>query len=1160
MKIMNYIIIVILIVSMISPLFVIQEPVKAAGAGNHLLDYITVIDDGGTYNDVYYNGTYIYVARGTSGVSVYTFDGADFTLVDTNATTGQNYISIYANGTYIFAGTTAGQVHAFTFDGTNIEYKDNDSECIADPRGIFANESYVFAGLKDNGIFAYSFDGTTITYIDNSSSYDIGVLGIHGDDSYIFTGAGSDNLIMYTFDGTTLTEEDKKNLETGDSLGVFWNGTYVFECVSTSIIRAWTTDGSSLTKVATSTDGLDCCDVWASDDGLVYVAGGNDDACLYSFNGTVFTLENVTTFLGGCNAVFGGDDYVFFTSGGNGLRAFNRTDAEANNPPINSNPDPADTATDEELNPDLEITINDPEGNTMNQTFWTNATGTWTQIGWNNNSANATVSNSTSCFSSYSTKYWWSSNTTDGNGNWDNDTYSFTTKGEPPWGSWSEGWTISDSHTCSNTGYDYGNWSFSEHMAEGALEEEWIFANYSHWSVVDDSAWWGGNYTLTANTTNCNATFALLNDSGMNRSQIFGWVHTNDTETDALLPFIIFAYNNATSFDCVMWSSLELWMLHWNGTNFTDIPTGDAVVIPTTDATDLSDQWVEEGVYLTDEGNYFKLIYNALSGTVYFKWWGNGAFNEPVGWATQYQNDNLTYNYACKGFGAYDPSGRNTTMQYDLINIWQLNYTTNASAWINISGYNESRPHMEFPVIDLVEWTEEIMSYFNESELANLTSDDIRTIMKDNITNLMNMESRMFLISDLDSGQQNDTVYYYSCMFDNYTEFAPEEYDEWLHLHVQMCPEDAIGLIGEFGDIIVGIDIDNNRVWDVNDRIFWAYADDTDIIDVIVFNGNFVPIPSDVGVNIWSSNDNGPGNLHRYTGHLNYMMNIPLGELIKNNSEAINISDVFGLSIVTTTSGVTFITQDPCVWQNWNETTETPYLTEEDEFFDIYEYFYNCTGDGTGANETNLGRWGEGVIVGDFDFSGEIAYNASLEAELNTTYTSDPYEIVNLTINVTNNGAVTLTDIVVNMTWWNCSCSDLNMTFVDSNLDISNFTWFNDSCYLLINNTGMTLSQSEVWSFWIHINITNCSGVPYAEGDINMSVNATELDEEIELTGSDIPGFSFGLYASQVCVTYTTDATDVGGIANSVFTLIGIIMLVGAIMLIIGIVSKYNLF
>ncbi len=95
--------------------------------------------------------------------------------------------------------------------------------------------------------------------------------------------------------------------------------------------------------------------------------------------------------------------------------------------PTLSNSYPANGATDVELTPTLHIIVNDAEGDTMNITFRTNATGTWGDIGSNNSVSNGTYYQTNSSMNSYSTKYWWSVNCTDGT-SWTNETYHFTTR------------------------------------------------------------------------------------------------------------------------------------------------------------------------------------------------------------------------------------------------------------------------------------------------------------------------------------------------------------------------------------------------------------------------------------------------------------------------------------------------------------------------------------------------------------------------------------------------------------------------------------------------------------------------------------------------------------------------------------------------------------
>lgn len=789
--------------------------------------------------------------------------------------------------------------------------------------------------------------------------------------------------------------------------------------------------------------------------------------------------------------------------------------------PVQSNENPASGSTDQELGFNWNVTVKDPDGDLMNVTITCIAAPSGSSF-WPDHVNDSFIVPLSGM--SYSTKYFVDVNATDGS-SWTNATYNFTTKANP-WTGWSDGWTISDIHTGSSTGYEQGNWSFSEHVSSGTLDELWIEANYSHWSVEDDSSWWNGNYTYAVNMTDVNNTFALLNDSGMNRSQGFGWVHHNDSDIDFLYPYIIFAYSSVSDYDVIMWSTQDVWALHWNGTNMTDIFTNASVVYPADDATDISDQWIQEGVYLRGEGNYYKYIYNEHNGSIKFKWWGNGVMNEPVGWAVDYIHANLTHTTSVShGIGAWDPFSRNAVMQWDIMNIWQLNYTTNSSARCNISGYNESRPHMDFPVIDLGTWSEEVMSYFNNTYFGNMSVDAVRSIMKDNLTNHMNMESRMFEIAKPDAYQQNDTVYYYSCIIDNFTAFDPDTaYDEFLHLHVQMCPEYGIDA-SEYSDIAVAIDVDNNGVWDVNDRIYWAYAGGTYIVTELVYNGNGDVIPSIYDAYIWQTDQDAVGNLHRYDKHLNYVLNIPLADIIKSNSEPINTTDVFGLSIVTTTAALTWATQLPCVWQNWNETNEVPFWDESNCFSSAIEYFHNGSGEeGDVPNATSIGRWGEGVITGTMDASGTVSHNMSIEASFNDTLTtpSEDHALVNVTVYVNNTGAGNLSGIYLNLTWWNCSCSDLNMTFVSSNQHMSNFTWYNDSCYWIIHNTSIEpLTAGSTWHIWFIVNVTSCPGVSTATETLAVTGNASEMAVNATLTST--PTFRWGVSPASIPFASTTN-------------------------------------
>lgn len=96
-------------------------------------------------------------------------------------------------------------------------------------------------------------------------------------------------------------------------------------------------------------------------------------------------------------------------------------------PPENSAPFPVNGSGNQSLNPKLEITVADPDLDDMNVTFRTNATGVWGTIGTNASVPDGTYRWTNSSMNGCGKKYWWNVSTNDGMGEWDNDTYTFTT-------------------------------------------------------------------------------------------------------------------------------------------------------------------------------------------------------------------------------------------------------------------------------------------------------------------------------------------------------------------------------------------------------------------------------------------------------------------------------------------------------------------------------------------------------------------------------------------------------------------------------------------------------------------------------------------------------------------------------------------------------------
>jgi hypothetical protein len=102
--------------------------------------------------------------------------------------------------------------------------------------------------------------------------------------------------------------------------------------------------------------------------------------------------------------------------------------------PVLSNPLPSNGSTSVVAgNVTLSISVSDGDGDLMNITFMTNASGSWQTIGTNVSVPEESYQQNYD-FLDYNKTYWWSVNATDGHG-WTNETYSFTTlieDNEPP--------------------------------------------------------------------------------------------------------------------------------------------------------------------------------------------------------------------------------------------------------------------------------------------------------------------------------------------------------------------------------------------------------------------------------------------------------------------------------------------------------------------------------------------------------------------------------------------------------------------------------------------------------------------------------------------------------------------------------------------------------
>ena len=94
-----------------------------------------------------------------------------------------------------------------------------------------------------------------------------------------------------------------------------------------------------------------------------------------------------------------------------------------------------------EMNPTLNVTVNDFQDDNFNITWSTNSSGDWIIIYYHNNCSDGIFTYNATFANSSNTTYWWKIECNDTNNNWNNKTYSFTI-GDYQWNDWSCYWKI----------------------------------------------------------------------------------------------------------------------------------------------------------------------------------------------------------------------------------------------------------------------------------------------------------------------------------------------------------------------------------------------------------------------------------------------------------------------------------------------------------------------------------------------------------------------------------------------------------------------------------------------------------------------------------------------------------------------------------------------
>ena len=195
--------------------------------------------------------------------------------------------------------------------------------------------------------------------------------------------------------------------------------------------------------------------------------------------------------------------------------------------PVISSEAPSNESTGESLYPWLNITIDDPQTQTMNVTWYSNYSGEWQQLGYNSSCASGSTQRWRATWANTSsTTYYWNVSVNDTDGHYTNETYHFTTASYS-WGNWSSWWQFNYS-CCCPTSFTASTWNRT------AINLTWVNCADGYDAtvlVVNESGWSGYPINVSNGTELYNGTNQTYNHTNLYNSTtyyytIWGWNNT----------------------------------------------------------------------------------------------------------------------------------------------------------------------------------------------------------------------------------------------------------------------------------------------------------------------------------------------------------------------------------------------------------------------------------------------------------------------------------------------------------------------------------------------------------------------------------------------------------------------------------------------------------
>lgn len=277
----------------------------------------------GSYDGVWGDGTYIYVARDSAGLSSYSVDaGGNITLVDTNSDGIGEYNSVWGDGSFLYVAQKGAGMCSYSVDGSGVLTYIDDDDQGSTYYHVWGDGTFVYVAGGSNGLHSYSVDGSgNLTHIDTDDQSGI-YYGVWGDGTYLYAACGTSGIRSYSVDGAgALTYIDTDD-QGDDYTGVWGDGTYIYAARGTGGLSTYTVDGGgNFTHVDADDQGGVYNSVWGANS-RIFVATDTLGVLMYTQTAGVLSLLDSDNTGTDAIGVWADSSFVYATSDTVGLHTY----------------------------------------------------------------------------------------------------------------------------------------------------------------------------------------------------------------------------------------------------------------------------------------------------------------------------------------------------------------------------------------------------------------------------------------------------------------------------------------------------------------------------------------------------------------------------------------------------------------------------------------------------------------------------------------------------------------------------------------------------------------------------------------------------------------------------------------------------------------------